>query len=92
MVKPVGPPPFIDPYKLEWDRAIYIEEDRALADNKARLDVLRQHDKERTQERIDGLYDDLLRHIDPNYKRAPNAEDFKDIFGVAQNIIHSWNW
>ncbi|MGY1450430.1 hypothetical protein [Pseudomonas chlororaphis] len=92
MNKPVGPPPFIDNHQPEWDRAFYIEEGRALAANKARLDILRQHDKKKTQERIDGLYDDLQRRIDPNYKRAPNIEDLGNIFDTAQDIIHAWNW
>lgn len=82
----------IDNHQPEWDRAFHVEEDRALAANKARLDVLRQHDKKKTQERIDGLYDDLQRRIDPNYKRAPTTEDLGNIFDTAQDIIHAWNW
>lgn len=91
-VKPVGPPPFIDPLEGEWCRAFNYEENRALDENRARLDVLRQRDKKRTEEKVDGLYDELQRRIDPDYKRAPNAGDMKSIFQVAQSIISSWNW
>lgn len=90
--KPIGPPPFIDPIEGEWCRAFNIEENRALDDNKAKLDVLRQRDKKRTEEKINSLYDELQRKIDPDYKRPPSASDIDSIFEAAQRIIKSWNW
>ncbi|MFJ7283758.1 hypothetical protein [Pseudomonas sp. NPDC099000] len=92
MNKPVGPPPFIDPLEGEWCRAFNFEENRALEDNKERLNVLRQRDKRRTDEKIDGLYDELQRKINPDYKQPPSASDINSIFSVAQRIIKSWNW
>ncbi|WP_223456813.1 MULTISPECIES: hypothetical protein [unclassified Pseudomonas] len=92
MIKPIGPPPFIDPLEREWCFAFNLEENKALEDNKARLEILRQRDKKRTEEKIDGLYDELQRKINPDYKRPPSASDIGNIFSVAQSIIKSWNW
>ncbi|MCU0116731.1 hypothetical protein N8H74_00590 [Pseudomonas sp. B2M1-30] len=92
MNKPVGPPPFINPIEGEWCRALNLEENRALVDNKAKLDVLRQRDKKRTEERIDRLYDELLIKVDPDYKRPPDSSDINRIYSLAQSIISSWNW
>ncbi|MBK5377172.1 hypothetical protein JFT81_21360 [Pseudomonas sp. TH43] len=92
MNRPIGPPPFINPIEGEWCRAFNLEENRALEDNRAKLDGLRQRDKKRTEERIVSLYDELLKTIDPDYKRPPGTTDINRIYSVAQSIIGSWNW
>ncbi|WP_156882655.1 hypothetical protein [Pseudomonas sp. CF161] len=92
MNKSIGPPPFIDPLQQQWRLAFNLEESRALESNKAKLEELRRRDQRRTEERIDGLYDELQRAVAPDYRRAPNASDIERIYALAQRLIGTWHW
>ncbi|CRM13998.1 hypothetical protein [Pseudomonas sp. 28 E 9] len=85
----VDPPPYVD-YEEEWDASIKSQNAAALTHFKSKLDEMRARDKYRTQELIDGLYDDVLVKIDPDYVRPPSEEDSADMYDVAISIIRSW--
>ena len=91
-VKPIGPPPFIDPIEGEWCRAFNAEENRALDDNKAKLEFSVSAIRNVPRRRLIVCTMNYSEKYDPDYKRPPSASDIDSIFEAAQRIIKSWNW